>query len=47
MSITIDGGLELIDELSLKYTGKHYTSDQGTSNVRVLVRLTPERIIVY
>ena len=42
-SITRDGGPELIQELSRKYTGRPYTNDEGTDNVRVVVRITPTR----
>jgi PPOX class probable F420-dependent enzyme len=47
VSMTTDGGPELIEELSQKYDGKVFTDDQGTDCVRVVVRLTPERIIIY
>jgi hypothetical protein len=47
VSMTTDGGPELIEELSQKYDGKVFTDDQGTDRVRVVVRLTPERIIIY
>jgi len=47
VSMTTDGGPELIEELSQKYDGKTFTDDQGTDRVRVVVRLTPERIIIY
>ncbi len=39
-----DGGPELIQTLSQKYTGGPYTNDEGTDNVRVVVRVTPERV---
>jgi len=38
-----EGGRELIDELSNKYTGADYTND-GPEAVRVVVRLTPDKI---
>ncbi|WP_018682458.1 PPOX class F420-dependent oxidoreductase [Actinokineospora enzanensis] len=38
-----EGGRELIDELSQKYTGGPYTNDAPDA-VRVVVRITPERI---
>ena len=39
-----EGGPALIQALSQKYTGGPYTHDEGTDNVRVLVRVTPERV---
>jgi PPOX class probable F420-dependent enzyme len=42
-SLTRDGGPELIQELSRKYTGQPYTNDEGTDNVRVVVTITPKR----
>ena len=44
VTMTTEGGTELIDELSHKYTGGSYTRDEGTNNVRVVVRLTPEHV---
>lgn len=38
-SLTTEGGPELIDELSRKYTGDDYKGDVGTDNVRVVVRV--------
>lgn len=38
-----EGGPELIQELSRKYTGGPYSNDEGTDNVRVVVRITPTR----
>lgn len=46
VTMTEEGGRELIDELSHKYTGGRYTYDDGTDNVRVVVRLTPEKVVV-
>jgi len=40
-----DGGPELIDRLSQLYEGKHYTGDEGTDHIRVVVRVTPSRVI--
>jgi PPOX class probable F420-dependent enzyme len=42
-STTREGGPELIQELSRKYTGEPYTNDAGTDNVRVVVTITPTR----
>ena len=41
--LTEEGGRELIDELSVKYTGKPYTAD-GPDVVRVVVRISADRI---
>jgi PPOX class probable F420-dependent enzyme len=40
------GGPELIEALSQKYRGLPYTADEGTGNVRVVVRITPEKVVV-
>lgn len=46
VTMTQEGGRELIDELAQKYTGAdRYTADDGTDNVRVVVRIKPERIV--
>jgi PPOX class probable F420-dependent enzyme len=45
VSMTTDGGPQLIDRLSMIYTGDHYTGDEGTDNERVVVRVTPSRVI--
>ena len=45
-TMTDEGGRELIDELAHKYTGGRYTGDDGTDNVRVVVRITPEKVVV-
>ena len=42
-SLDPEGGPELIQELSRKYTGGPYTNDEGTDNVRVVVRIAPSR----
>jgi PPOX class probable F420-dependent enzyme len=42
-SLTREGGPELIEDLSQKYTGTRYTSDEGTDNIRVVVTITPAR----
>jgi PPOX class probable F420-dependent enzyme len=39
-----EGGRELIDELSVKYTGQPYTFD-GPGDVRVVCRVTPRKVI--
>ena len=43
-SITEEGGDDLIDELSLKYTGSAYQWD-GDEAVRVVVRVVPEKVL--
>jgi PPOX class probable F420-dependent enzyme len=45
VTMTHDGGPELIDQLSRAYTGEPYTGDDGTDNVRVVVRLAPEHVV--
>jgi PPOX class probable F420-dependent enzyme len=45
VSMSTDGGPELIERLSQLYTGQRYTGDEGTDNIRVVVRLTPSRVI--
>lgn len=45
-TMTHDGGVELIDELARAYTGQdRYTADDGTDNVRVVVRITPHKVV--
>ena len=45
-TMTEEGARALIDEFAKKYTGAdRYTADDGTDNVRVIVRITPERIV--
>jgi PPOX class probable F420-dependent enzyme len=44
VTMTSDGGPELIDRLSRIYDGTSYTGDNGTDRVRVVVRLTPEHV---
>jgi PPOX class probable F420-dependent enzyme len=49
-SATLDteGGAELINELSLKYTGKHYADFNPASEgdaPRVVVRITPRKVV--
>jgi PPOX class probable F420-dependent enzyme len=43
-SLTTEGGRELIDELSRKYTGKDYASEPPET-VRTVVRVTPRRVV--
>lgn len=47
-SLTTEGGQELIDELSMKYTGKPYAEFNpaaGEDAPRVVVRITPRRVV--
>ncbi|MFE7793425.1 PPOX class F420-dependent oxidoreductase [Streptomyces sp. NPDC057460] len=47
-ALTTEGGDELIDELSLKYTGKKYADfnpASGDDDERVVVRITPQKIV--
>ena len=47
VTMTTDGGRELIDELARQYRGwERYPADDGTDNVRVVVRITPERVVM-
>jgi PPOX class probable F420-dependent enzyme len=44
-TLTEEGGRELIDRLAGAYTGAdRYTMDDGTDNIRVIVRITPEKV---
>ena len=40
VTMTTEGGDELINRLSHTYTGVDYTGDQGTDNVRVVARVS-------
>lgn len=40
-----EGGPELINRLSESYTGGPYTADEGTDNVRVVCRITPDKVV--
>lgn len=44
VTLSLEGGDELINELSHKYHGVDYSGDVGTDNVRVVVRLKPGKI---
>ena len=43
-TLAVEGGADLIQKLSWKYSGAPYTADEGTDNVRVVVRVTPTRV---
>ena len=46
-TMTLEGGRDLIDRLNEAYTGTgRYRGDDGTDNVRVVVRLTPDKVVV-
>ena len=45
VSMTTEGGPELIERLSQIYTGQSYTGDEGTDNIRVVVRVTPTHVV--
>jgi PPOX class probable F420-dependent enzyme len=47
LTMTTEGGDELIERLSQLYTGERFSGDDGTDHVRVVVRLTPERVITH
>lgn len=45
--MTEEGGRELIDRLCQRYTGAdRYTMDDGTDNVRVVVRIHPQKVVL-
>ncbi|WP_282206098.1 PPOX class F420-dependent oxidoreductase [Kitasatospora fiedleri] len=44
VTLTTEGGRELIDELSHKYRGEAYGFD-GPDDVRVVIRLSPRKIV--
>ncbi|GAA1413701.1 PPOX class F420-dependent oxidoreductase [Kitasatospora putterlickiae] len=43
--MTTEGGRELIDELSLKYRGEETYGFDGPDDVRVVVRLSPRKVV--
>jgi PPOX class probable F420-dependent enzyme len=43
-TVSEEGGRALIDELSVKYTGDGYP-DEPEGTVRVVIRVTPERVL--
>ena len=46
VSMVEEGGRELIDRLNELYTGTgRYPGDDGTDNVRVVCRITPEKVV--
>jgi PPOX class probable F420-dependent enzyme len=47
VEITERGGPELIDRLSREYAGVASAIDEGTENVRVVLRLTADHAVVH
>ena len=48
VTLTEEDGRERIDALALKYRGwERYPADDGTDNVRVVVRITPEKVVFH
>ena len=45
VSMTEEGGDDLIQELSHAYTGDRFPGDDGTDHVRVVCRVTPSKVI--
>jgi PPOX class probable F420-dependent enzyme len=45
VSLTEEGGPELIHRLSEEYTGGRFPGDDGTDHVRVVCRVTPTKVI--
>jgi PPOX class probable F420-dependent enzyme len=46
-TMTQEGGRELIDRLNDAYSGTgRYRGDDGTENVRVVVRITPDKVVM-
>jgi PPOX class probable F420-dependent enzyme len=46
VSMTEEGGPELINELSLRYSGEEFHAEPP-ENVRVVCRVTPQRVFEY
>lgn len=47
VTLTEEGGFKLINDLSHKYGGEDFTGDEGTDHVRVIIRLTPAKVVGY
>ena len=46
VTMTEEGGRELIDRLNQHYNGtERYVGDDGTDNVRIVCRVTPDKVI--
>lgn len=47
VTVTEEGGRELIDALNAAYNGtERYLGDDGTDNVRVVVRISPDKVVL-
>mgnify|MGYP003451391242 FL=1 len=45
-AMTRKGGRELIDQLAYEYMGAdRYPADDDTNNIRVVIRVTPQRVV--
>ncbi|MCW2647046.1 MAG: class F420-dependent enzyme [Pseudonocardiales bacterium] len=48
VTMTTEGGRELIEAFSRRYTeDERYSYDDGTDNIRVVVRIEPVKVIEY
>jgi PPOX class probable F420-dependent enzyme len=47
VTLTTDGGPELIQTLAHAYTGEGFADDEGTDRVRVVVRVRAEHVVTY
>ena len=47
VGMSTEGGPELIERLSQAYTGQSYTGDEGTDNIRVVVRVRASHVVDY
>lgn len=45
VSMSTEGGPELIQRLSQTYTGRSYAGDEGTDHIRVVVRVRPSHVV--
>ena len=45
VTLTEEGGPELIQELGWRYNGVRFSGDDGHDRVRVVVRLTPDKVV--
>lgn len=45
VSMSTEGGPELIHRLSRLYTGQDYAGDEGTDHIRVVVRVRPSHVV--
>ena len=46
VSLTEEGGRELIDRLNQQYTGtERFLGDDGTDHVRIVCRITPDKVV--